>query len=462
MEWLTTPSFLSFRPYPNPYAVEWEMEIRVRPPVFIKSSRSFPWPVLIFDPVVAGKEELDRVFYPGLRMAAYLSFPRSEENIGGENLTTVRWAFNEIQRHLRGRMVPMAVRAASLFPADGALRWDVYRWSADDRTGRIAQLAETCPAALLRARALTPRGLALPEELQALFVSGVRLRKVVDILVAAWGRSLGPDALRYQAMRVLRAGHNVPLEVVWSPESGRGCTEDIPKDPDENAIWYLVFHEADRMADTLQEERLRTGYLAFVSRHALALHEIAEKRHPGRGMRGLQTMLEEVNDYLRCGRRYPGRATDPSKLLEECDQWHENQYYIDNDISPEQALDPGPTKGFPVWYTLRGKIRFIPTVKELRDESVKMHHCVASYARPALNGEIQLFHGDIDGEAVTIEITCKPGYPRLVQAKGIANREPGFRVRKVISNWLFDLKTFIARANPAKKVDGKNAADERN
>lgn len=91
-----------------------------------------------------------------------------------------------------------------------------------------------------------------------------------------------------------------------------------------------------------------------------------------------------------------------------------------------------------------GKIRFIETVKDLLDESDAMHHCVASFAWRAVKGEVQLFHGDIDGQAVTIEVTCPSGKPLLGQVKGIANLEPDSRVRNVIASWLIDLNAFIS------------------
>lgn len=443
----------------EPPSTEWEIELRVRPPVSIRSTRCFPWPAIMFDPVVEGKEEIDRVFYPGLRMAAYLCFPRPESNAGGEDIAVVRSALREVQRHLRNRLVPSACRAASLFPADSSLRWDIYRFSAHDPTGRIAQLAATCPAALLRAWGLSYCGEALPAALHSLFVSGVRLRTVVDTLVDAWGKAngVGPDALRNQATRVLRAGPRVPLEVIWSPENGPGTVEDIPKDPMDNARWYLVFHEAERMSRHLNAGRQREGYLAFVSRHALGLYDAAETRQPGGGICGLRNLLEALNDYLRFTSRCPGRATNPLRLIEECEEWHRRGVYIGQNISPEQVLDAGSTKGFSVWETSLGKIRFIETVKDLFQESVTMHHCVASYAQMAVNGKVQLFHGDIDGETVTIEISCRSGCLQLGQVKGVANQEPGFRVRNAISHWLLDLQSFISRKNSMQACECEDA-----
>lgn len=73
---------------------------------------------------------------------------------------------------------------------------------------------------------------------------------------------------------------------------------------------------------------------------------------------------------------------------------------------PPVALPPQP------------EIRLIATVDDIRQESIEMNHCVATYADEAISGECYLFHVDYRGEQATIQLDPDG---EIVQASGPRN-----------------------------------------
>jgi hypothetical protein len=80
------------------------------------------------------------------------------------------------------------------------------------------------------------------------------------------------------------------------------------------------------------------------------------------------------------------------------------------------------------------QIRFLPTVADVLREGAQMGHCIASYARRAVDGDSYLFHVERGGEHATVEV----GAGGLVlQASGPANRMNGASTwgRRTLGEW---------------------------
>ncbi|NLI76497.1 MAG: hypothetical protein GX442_08650 [Candidatus Riflebacteria bacterium] len=456
----------------EPAAAHWEMVIRLRPPVGIWSSRGFPPPSHLFEAKPPATDPLDRMFAPAWRMAAALCLPKPRSADALESIAAVRAALGRVQEHLRERMVPTARQAACLFPAPGPLRWEVYQMAADDPTGRVAQLAHTCPGVLLLALHQGPCRGRLPPALKALIVSGARLGAVIDQVVTAWSRQVVTDAREIEAMRVLviRAGPWVPPDVLWDGRVGNLVPEDIPGNRGDNRIWFVILRQAAGIISGRVSPQWESDFLSFVSRHAGTLYSAAAawdthwvdfppfdpqalSGEQDREVLLLGEMFSELLDYLQFTRRCPGRATNPELLIEDCRTWHAAGRFAQRNLSPDQPLAPGPTKGFPTWLEKEEQVRFLPTVQDLIDESSTMHHCVASHAARAMTGEIQIFHGSFHGEQVTIEITCASGAPVLREAKGIRNVHPSPHAQQGITRWLDALRQFVATTQHGAPVE---------
>lgn len=345
--------------------------------------------------------------------------------------------------------------------ANPSLDWAINVMAATDRTGRVAQLAETCPGVLSMAcRIIGPNCARLPGELLSLITSGARLGAIVDWIVNIWAESIGADetCTDAQRIRIVRAGPKVPVFVLWEEPAAAAIAEDIPRPPRENALWYLVLSEAARVARKLIAGYQRTQFFGFASRRAVEISEAANAfpvqatpeptgSNPVDDLcdvTRLREALSQLADYLRHTGRTPGRRTNAGRLFAECARWHADGNFGSQKLPPEQTLNPGPTAGFSEWLGNGATVRFLATVQDLLDESSAMHHCVATYADRAVTGDIQLFHVDCDSEAVTVEISCDRGAPVLCQAKGVRNVTPSATALHAINAWLAELGTFVA------------------
>jgi hypothetical protein len=77
-----------------------------------------------------------------------------------------------------------------------------------------------------------------------------------------------------------------------------------------------------------------------------------------------------------------------------------------------------PTMAPPISLPDREEIRFLDTVESVFQEAMDMKHCIASYAKRAMEGECYLFHIEKDGEKASTMID-KDG--KLVQSYGPRN-----------------------------------------
>ncbi len=354
--------------------------------------------------------------------------------------------------HLQSLLVPRGVRAARAF-VDPATWWDVYRLAADDPTGRMGQLAETCPGLALLL-------LALPGDVARSVADGVkagrRLNNLLGQAAEAWMQwyvNAGPAArcrrlppeddrrrmVADQRVRVRRAGPLVPREALLTPPPPALVPEDIPRDPERNrnwfvftSVWGLPWTAWFRWGELLSVDR--DGLSRFLSRQWEGLCEHADLSPASAPTEVLRYVLH-LADHVRATGRTLHRDVSARRVVRELQDW-------DLAACTHHAFPPNTklqTRGLAAWQGPGGAIRPLASVGELLEESRAMEHCVASMAILGVEGRAVFLHGEIEGKPVTIEVAPHRAGFRLVDVRGRRDRLLTTGENEVIARWLREL-----------------------
>jgi hypothetical protein len=182
-------------------------------------------------------------------------------------------------------------------------------------------------------------------------------------------------------------------------------------------------------------------FAAFVSHHAVALAAQWKRRFAPRAR------IQEMLDYAVAMDDYPRRSTSPIRYLEAVDAWHERLAHLQNMVDAAQAIGKPivdadgnalalPEPPCPGWQSGDEVITPLRTVEEVLSEGAKMHNCVASRLPDVLTGKAALYHGEVAGKGLTIQIESSPWGYRLVEAQRFANEEPNLAQRRVLMKFL--------------------------
>ncbi|MBF0502986.1 MAG: hypothetical protein HQM09_22820, partial [Candidatus Riflebacteria bacterium] len=429
-------------------AVQWESEINVRTPIFWKATcRGDPGALISKDAGIGN--ELIPLLTTAMEYATIMGLPVDQAGYRAmQGLKTVRWSLETVQRHLVSLLVPHAGKAASLFPIEKSMRWAIYELCAADETGRVSQLASICPGLLTICCAIGDRSIEARYELLKMVIAGARLGRILDKAVDIWAKltEARSEILRSQRIRIAHAGPLVPPAILWQSGDYPVIPEDIPLIASDNLCWYMV--QSMITLDFFPSPQ--TGHFAaFLSRHAVAFVRLLESEYGDLPECYIQIFKYLV--YLVDTGRCISRMTKPEKLIAEYNTWYVGNY--DPRVRLVQMLDPGPAMGLTSWECDFGVIRFIATGRELIQESMRMHHCVAGLSLSAERGQVQIFHGEIDGERATIKICFRDGKAELIEAKGITNRELSQFVMVVIQAWLDDLTMALNARRVGNKIE---------
>jgi hypothetical protein len=108
-------------------------------------------------------------------------------------------------------------------------------------------------------------------------------------------------------------------------------------------------------------------------------------------------------------------------LSKKAIRWHQAHRRPELRLSSGLSLDPATkAKIPPIKVPSDPSVQFLSTVAEIREEGLKMKHCVAQYAEWAVKGACFLFHVNCDGEEATIEVNNKG---RVAQSSGPHNQK---------------------------------------
>ena len=360
-------------------------------------------------------------------------------------------SFQLMANHLDRLWVEGGAAAAAPFPLKGGMRWFVYSLVVADKTGRVAQMARTCPGILILCKALKDHGgTSRCSGLLQSIIAGRRLGRVLDEAVDAWSRvrsdcpfskAMGvPDGPVHdedrvaQGLRIRRAGSLVPSWILWRRVPGCVVPEDIPGEQDGNRGWFLATSGfwLDRARERLSPVQLN-GLIGFLSRNWRWAGEGKNADAQDRAV-----FMDHLVDYLANTGRAPDRRCSPRRLMERVDRWEYNlmrhpQYY-----DPSVRLE---THGLGLWEGEQGKMGVISTVGELVEESRRMGHCVSAYAEEGVMGRAIFFHGDLNGEAVTVQLEPREDDRRfhLVETAGSQNRHISPEGKAIMWRWLAEL-----------------------
>ncbi|MBF0501951.1 MAG: PcfJ domain-containing protein [Candidatus Riflebacteria bacterium] len=428
------------------------LELNVRPPVYIRARVTADlWHT--FNPKEAMNGPLDALLEAFPKYLANIAPACHNMKRKQSVLDAIDGALRIIQRHIAGLLVPHACDAISRFPNDKCARWEIYEMTANDQTGRIAQLATTCPGILIIARGIGTRDKHALDELLAMIVSGVRLGRILNKAVNLWARfsESETDLHKHQRTRIACAGPLIPADLLWAQPVGQVVIEDVPDDPTENLKWYLLQAYAKSVAGRLPGSK-RNGFFSFVSRHTPSIITML-RINPDECVRHAwpNIQLSEIIDYIMATARFPKRATSLERLIGDSRAWHQRQRYLEAQQLEVLVFAPGLIATLRLWKSEHGEISFISNGSQLRKESERMCHCVASYAGEAASGKVKIFHGDFIDEQATIAIRWEYDLPVIIQATGVSNAPLSERARKIVEAWLADLTEAIKASQNGKK-----------
>jgi hypothetical protein len=366
-----------------------------------------------------------------------------------------------------------ARKSALRFPAH--MRMWLCRQLAADTSGRLAQLAQACPGALIFAYALAKLGHragvgAAGAKLLRDAIAGRGLGEILDDAVAAWAtgavrlaqnqRAPGErhliwqrvvDAkgsarralLRAQRLLIRRAGAGVPSRTLWLPPPLAFAPEDIPARKLENARWFRVMKCFSPLLVSYEGLPLEYGrnICLFLSRHALLLHKREDLGHSD------YSRISSLLDYVRAINDWPRRSSSATRLFEAAETWHRQieQVLLMEDagrmvgqslVGADGKTLPLPEPPCPGWRSGEDHIVPLHTAEEVLAEGAQMHNCVASHIPQVLVGTAALYHGEVAGKPLTIQIAPAISGYRVVEARTFANDEPTAAQMRVLREFI--------------------------
>jgi hypothetical protein len=189
-------------------------------------------------------------------------------------------------------------------------------------------------------------------------------------------------------------------------------------------------HLAQRGVHRIHLPKKRASTLSFFSKHAHALARFGRDRE----------FFAWLTDYFVDARRWPNRASNPMRLVGECQRWHEHEHWS-TELDPETPLHCGAYRGPDTCTDGHNRVERLLTVGDLAGESAAMQHCIATYAESAVNGTFVAFRGELCGERVTIGVHVDPKTSRysFMEAKRFANASLTAAQSGVLSRWLAEI-----------------------
>lgn len=168
--------------------------------------------------------------------------------------------------------------------------------------------------------------------------------------------------------------------------------------------------------DVINRQNWHVFVYATRAQIAEALERVARFTHNEWGLRKTRhfnSLAQFLGDYPE---KHTGNLVG---LADKSIAWHRHQNEADietqiGELRGQKAALP------PVALPVIPGITFLDTPERIAEEGRLMEHCVASYARGAVNGSHYLFHVERAGEAATVQI----GYHgEFIQAHGPGNQD---------------------------------------
>lgn len=378
----------------------------------------------------------------------------------GSSMRVVASVFAAAAIHAAELCEPRLLRIARRFSP--CMRPWVYEKLAGDGSGRLAQLAISCPGALVFAFALTEQAPTRPiaERILVEAIAGRRLNALLRCAVADWSamaekllsdndgllerpwrriRDSGTSDKRRieegQYLLIRRAAPRVAPTYLFTPPPLSFAPEDVPVGTRRNARWFRTMKSSIALVAPSEEqsEVLLRELSGFASRHFDALHTVAGGR--------MQKRIKRLAEYVLATERHTSRKTCPSKLMSECNRWHREAYRnlpLGGPNGPDARLESRfSPRIVDEWSNGRVSAARVRTVGELLNLGREMKHCAGSLARSALSGVRSIYDVRVDGRRLAVSILhLQSGRPYVDEARGVANREPSPAEIQALKPWL--------------------------
>jgi hypothetical protein len=179
----------------------------------------------------------------------------------------------------------------------------------------------------------------------------------------------------------------------------------------------------------------------FLSRHALLLHAREDLGYSD------HSRINSLLDYSRAINDWPRRNSSATRLFEAAETWHRQieqvQLMEDAGRMAGQSLVGGDGKTLPLpeppcpgWHSGEDRIVPLRTTEEVLAEGAHMHNCVASRIPQVLAGTAALYHGEVAGKPLTIQIAPAISGYRVVEANALGNAEPSAAQMRVLREFI--------------------------
>jgi hypothetical protein len=285
-----------------------------------------------------------------------------------------------------------------------------------DESGRLSQMAVTCPAVLslgAHGRARSAIGAVL---------QGEALTDVIDLAVRDFF-DCDPTRLHRDWVRHAPASTGSgPLR--WMPR--RFVPSDVPDELEERKRWYeLMSTLAHTLAATRATEALSEALLEFVSRHAAVLFA-ASTRARFEWLRAAITCCEAHG--LR-----PSRRADPVRFAARVGAFLEELGAVS---LPGQRRHRFPDPPIPA---VRGRVlrgTSLGDAVALAREGHEMHHCVARYAPEAAAGKLAFYALSYRDERLTLSLERSGGGWVAGELHGRSNAPASPAAERAVRTWL--------------------------
>ncbi len=405
--------------------------------------------------------------------------------------SAVRLHLRALAREAHARLDPAALRIARAFRPEA--RYWIYAAVLGDPTGRVGQLARTCPGVLLLALACE----TAPERrdswgpgdvwrfVRAAAIRGAPLRALLRGAIEWWG-SLPPcrgDArerllenatdqeraalLERQRLLVRRAGPLVRPRDIAHAGLPAFAPEDIPRDPVRNAAWFRLSAIASHGLACVPDTEVVHRLARFFSRHALLVTSFADRVRVGSALPGsdgrIHELAEHVAGFSLLTGRLPALSGDPFSFLKAAGRWR----WIDVEeltrlLGRLAALDLGEVtsirtfgEDIPLWDRDRRPFPAPPSgprVPRLRTEPLlspvallregaEQRNCAPSLLGEAVAGTLFLFSVRHGRERLTLSVSRRrsgAGF-ELDELRGPENGEPSPATSALVRRWVAGL-----------------------